>query len=706
MAILNKIRSKSIFLIIIIALALFAFIFSSILDSGGFSADKQNRIATINGENIDREAFAVKVEAQSRRLGPNATNTRAVNTVWDEEVNRVLLEEQYEELGIQVGKDRTQELLKQSLQNDTRFQDADGFYSEAKMQEFIATLKESRNPADYQSWLVFEESLRNQERQDIYFNLVKAGMGATLKDGEVAYKLDANTVDIQFVQIPYTTIPDEEVTVSKEEIQSYINAHSEDYKTEATRSIRFVKFKEEPSLEDENELSAALAKLKTERSSYNGATQTNETLPGFAQTEDIEDFVAENSDLPYQDRWFFKKDLPETIADTLFNLGEGAIYGPYKDQGYMKLTRVIETRQLYDSLMTRHILFAYQGAQRSQEARTKEEAQSLADSVFNVLKSNKSKFGELAAQFSSDASNKDNGGELIPFNAGMSFAQEFKDFVMNNTIGSMEVVETDFGFHIIDILDKKNQQKAMKVATVAKEILPSDKTISEVYNTTQKFEIAANDGDFQEAATASNLTVRPVTSIRAMDETLPGEGSQRSVIQWAFEEDAKVGDIKRFQVNDGYLVAQITRRAKKGTKSVEDVSPVVTPIIRNERKAEIIKAKISGTDLNAIAQSQGQTVKTAGAISMKNPTISGAGNEPKVVGAAFGLKEGEVSEPIAGVRGVYVVKVTKVTEAPELENYATYANQEAQSARGAVNQKVLAALKSAADIEDNRANFY
>lgn len=706
MAILNKIRSKSIFLIIIIALALFAFIFSSILDSGGFNADKQNRIASINGENIDRESFAAKVEAQSRRMGPNVSNTRAVNTVWDQEVNRVLLEEQYDELGIQVGKDRTQELLKQSLQNDARFQDADGFYSEAKMQEFIATLKESRNPGDYQSWLIFEEGLRNQEKQDIYFNLIKAGVGATLKDGEVAYKLDANNVDVQFVQVPYTSIPDEEVEVTKEQIQSYINDHSEDYKTEATRSIRFVKFKEEPSLEDENELRAELAKLKLERSSYNGATKTTETLPGFAQTENIEDFILENSDLPYQDRWFFKKELPASIADTLLALNEGAVYGPYKDQGYMKLSRIVETRQLYDSLMTRHILFAYQGAQRSQETRTKEEAQSLADSVYNVVRRNKSKFGELATQFSSDASNKDKGGELIPFNAGMNFAQEFKEFVMDNPIGSIEVVETDFGFHIIDILDKKNRQKAMKVATVAKEIVASDKTISSVYNTTQKFEIAANDGDFQEAATESNLTVRPVTSIRAMDETLPGEGSQRSVVQWAFEEETKVGDIKRFQTNDGYLVAQVTRRAKKGTKRVEDVSAVVTPLIRNERKAEMIKAKISGSDLDAIAQAQGQVVKSAGAISMKNPTISGAGNEPKVVGAAFGLKEGEVSEPIAGVRGVYVVKVTKVTEAPVLENYASYAGQEAQSARAAINQKVLGALKEAADIEDNRATFY
>ena len=654
MAILNKIRSKSIFLIIIIALALFAFIFSSILDSGGFNADKQNRVATINGQNIDREDFAAKVEAQSRRLGPNATNTRAVNTVWDQEVNRVLLEEQYEELGIEVGKDRTQELLKQALQNDTRFQDADGFYSEARMQEFIATLKDSSNPADYQSWLVFEEGLRNQEKQNIYYNLIKAGVGATLKDGEVAYKLDGNNVDIEFVQIPYTSVPDDEVQVSKEDIQSYINEHKEEYKSEATRGIRFVKFKEEASLEDENQLTADLKKLLEKREVRNRAAQSTETLPGFAKTDDVEEFVAENSDIPYQDQWFFKKDLPATIADTLYSLKKGDVYGPYKDGGYLKLSRIVDTKQLNDSLLTRHILISYQGAQRSPETRTKEEAKSLADSIYKIVRKDKSKFGELAAQYSSDTSNKDKGGELIPFNAGMNFAQEFKDFVVDNRKGDMEVVATDFGYHIIDILDKKNLQKAIKVATIAKEIVPSDKSISNVYNTTQKFEIAAKAGDFDEVAKQDNYTVRPVQTIRAMDETLPGEGSQRSVVQWAFEEDAKVGDIKRFQTNDGYIVAQITRKSKKGTQRVEDVSSIVTPIIRNERKAAIIKGKIEGTDLSAIAQANSTTVKTAGAVSMKNPTIAGAGNEPKVVGAAFGLKEGQTSEPVAGNRGVYV----------------------------------------------------
>ena len=696
MAILNKIRQRSLFLIIIIALALFSFVLADVFKNGGFDSAKQNRVASVNGVNLDRDDFARKVEQQSRNLGPNATQTRAVNTVWDQEVNRVVLEEQYEELGIEVGRDRLNELLKTALQNDTRFQDDTGFFSEAKMQEFIATLRESGNPDDYASWVTFENSLATSEKQNVYYNLVKAGLGATLKDGEVAYKLDGNKVDIQFVQIPYTSIPDADVEVSKEEIAAYINEHKDEFETEASRSIRYVKFEEKASLEDENAIKASLAKLINERVLPNRATKLNDTLPGFAAAQDIAEFVAENSDSPYQDRFVFKNQLPSSVADSLFALNTGAIYGPYKDGNFMKLDRVVATKQLPDSVSSRHILLAYQGALRSQATRTKEEAKATGDSLFSVLKRNKSKFADLAKDFSDDQGSKNNGGEYENTPYGQ-FTTEYNDFIFEGRVGDMELVETDFGYHIIEVQKQTGKKKAMKIATVAKEILPSDKTISEVYNTTQKFEIAANDGDFAEVAKEKGYAVRPVNRMLAMEESLPGEGSQRSIVQWTFEEDTNVGDIKRFQTNNGYLVVQLTTKRKKGLFAVEDVSGRVTPILRNEKKAAKIMAGLSGSTLDEIASSQGQTVKTAGALNMASTTIAGAGNEPKVVGAAFALKEGDISDPIQGERGVYVVKATKVTEAPALDNYGVYAAQ-------ATN--VLNALKEAAEIEDNRATFY
>lgn len=705
MAILNKIRQRSLFLILIIALALFSFVLADLIKNAGSDSSKQNRIATINGEDIDRKDFDLKVEQQVRRLGPTGTTTRAANAVWDQEVNRMVLEGQYEELGIRIGKDRLAELLKNALQNDGRFQDNDGFFSEAKMQEFIATLKESRNPDDYLGWVAFEESLADNEKQNIYYNLVKAGLGATLKDGEVAYRLDGNSVDIQFVQVPYATIPDADIEVTKAEIQNYINEHKEEYQTDATRNIRFVKFQEKATLEDENALKESMKEfLKDELITYNRSTQINDTLPGFRVTTNLDEFLSENSDLPYVDRFKFPKDLAQVVRDTITKLDAGAVYGPYKDGRYMKLDRVVETKQLPDSVKSRHILVAYQGG-RSQATRTREEAKDLADSLLTVIKGNKSKFADLAKDFSDDPGSKEKGGEY-DFSPYGQFVPEFNDFLFEGENGDLDVVETQFGYHIIEVLDQKNFQKTFKVATIAKEILPSDKTISDVYTQTQKFEIAAGNGDFETAANESSYIVRPVNNIGRMDETLPGEGPQRAIVQWAFEEDRDNGDIKRFQVNDGYIVAQVTRMIEKGLQQPEDVSVTVLPLIRNEKKAAQIKSKITGDTLDAIAQSQGQTVKTSGALNMNSPNIAGAGDEPKVVGVAFGLNEGDISEPIAGERGVYVIKVTKKTEAPTLENYGTYAAQQAQKARAGVNTKVVEALKEAADIEDYRGTFY
>ncbi|MBE16667.1 MAG: peptidylprolyl isomerase [Cytophagaceae bacterium] len=694
MAILNKIRSRGIYLVIIIALALFAFIFSSIITQGGAFDSKQNTIATVNGVDISREDFARKVELQSRNLGQGGSTMRAVNSVFEREVENAVLEEQYEELGIRVTKERLQELLKGALESNPTFQDADGFFSEAKLQDYINSVK---NTEAFNAWLNFEQNLINTEKRAIYDNLVKAGVGATLKDGEVAYKLDGNTIDIQYVQVPYATIADADVEVTKGDIAAYINAHKEEFESDATRNIRFVKFEEKPTLEDENALKAELATL-IKQTTYNGVTEPG--LENVAE-ENIAELISEYSDLPYNDRFVFKNQLNAASRDTLYAMGAGAVYGPYKDGNYMKIDRVVAVKQLPDTATVRHILISTQGP----EAMEQEKAKALADSLEKVVRRSPSKFEALAAQFSTDPGSKDKGGVYEDFPYGQ-MVPAFNDFSFEQAEGSIGTVETNYGFHVIEVLDQKNTQKVLKVATIAKEILPSEKTISQVYSVTQDFEIAARSGDFESIATEKGYTVKPVNSIKPLDETLPGEGAQRSIVTWAFDEESEVGDVKRFQVNDGYLVVELTKKTKEGLTSAEDAATLITPKVRKQKKAEMIKANITATELQEMANNQGQSVKTAGALNMSNPTIAGAGREPKVVGAAFALSEGQTSDLIEGDRGIYRVKVTKVTEAPSLDNYAVFTQQRTQAARNGVGPKVISALKKAADIEDNRATFY
>ena len=708
MAVLNKIRQRSVFLIIIIALALFSFVLADVLKSGGFSSQKSQRVlAVVNGQEIDQQDFARKVEVQTSRYGSAMTTTRAMNAVWDQELRSLLLDDQLEELGITIEQDRLNNILKDALQEDPRFQNEDGTFSESKMREFVATLK-STNQDMYNQWVEYENQLAKGEKERIYFNLVKAGVGATLKEGKLAYEMENNTRDIEYVQVPYSSIPDEDVEVTKDDVQKYINAHKEDYQTEATRNLRFVKFQEKATLGDENQVKDEVAAFLNSKVAYNAAAKINDTVTGFAKTATPEEFVNEYSDLRFDDRFFFKDELPAAIKDSIFDLNVGDVYGPYKDNGFYKVSRVVAVKQLPDSVKASHILLTYAGLQNAgAETRTKAQAKTLADSLAAVIKSNPSKLAELAPEYSADGGSRDKGGELGYAPKNM-YVQPFNDFIFEGEKGDIGVVESNFGYHIIHIEDQKNKQRAIKVATVAKAIEPSQKTINDVFTTTTKFEMSTNADKqkFSEIAKDSNYVVRPVNGVKILDENIPGEGSQREIVRWAFEDDTNTGDIKRFQVEDGYLVVQLTKKGEKGLMSVEDASARVTPLVRNEKKAELIKNKISGTDLQAIAKNQNVTVQTASALNLKNPTIAGAGTEPKVVGAVFSLKEGQVSAPIVGDRGVYVAKVTKVNPAAAMDNYTSFAMQQTSANRAAVSNNVVQALKDEADIDDRRSNFY
>ena len=276
-------------------------------------------------------------------------------------------------------------------------------------------------------------------------------------------------------------------------------------------------------------------------------------------------------------------------------------------------------------------------------------------------------------------------------------------FLFTNEKGSVDIVLTQFGYHIIRVDDKESFENALKIGTIAREIEPSEATISKVFRDASNFEITVVDKDFQETATENKFTVRPVNGIKALDENIPGVGNQRPIVRWAFEEDAKVGDIKRFNIPNGYVIAQLVAKHKEGLKSVEDASATAIPAIRKEKKAKIIRDRTTATTLEDLAAAENTTVRTASAITMKTPTLSGAGREPIIVGSAFGLNENETSKLIDGANGVYMIQVTKVTPAVELDNYQSFANQVETLKTNVVTAKLYNALKEAADIEDNRA---
>ena len=704
MAVLNKIRQRSLFLIVIIALALFSFVLADLFKSGSsFSAKSQNIVATVNGKDITREDFMQKVEAMQRQAGPNATSTQVINQVFEQEVRQAIMENQFEKLGISIEKDQMRDLLRTALATSPEFLNAAGLFDENKLNEYIANLKET-SAEGYQGWINYEKSIATNALQQNYFNMVKAGLTATLKEGELEHKLEGNKVDIQFVQIPYSSIDDSKVKVEKSDISNYIEKHKKQFEVEASRDIKFVQFNEVASAADEKAIVESLKGLLKDKVEYNDVSKASETIIGFLNTTNNESFVNSNSDIKFDKRFVFKSTLPTAVADSLYKLNEGQIYGPYNDNGYYKISKVVAVKQVADSAKVRHILIPFFGSQGATPEVTQTEAQAkaTADSLLTILKTDKNRFSEFVTEYSKDQGSVNNEGryDWHPYN---SMVTEFNDFEFNGNVGDLGVVKTVFGFHIIEIEGLKEKKKAIQIATVARKIEPSEATVDKIFRDASNFEIAIGKSNFEAAAKAKKYEVLPVNSLKILDENIPGVGSQRPIVRWAFEDNAKVGDVKRFNIPNGYVIAQLVAKHKEGLMSVEDASATVTPIVRNEKKAEIIRNKVSAKTLDAVAKSQNVTVQTATGINMKNPTITGAGREPLVVGSAFGLKQGQTSKLIDGVYGVYMIKVTKVENAVKLDSYQAVANRVEQQKLNVVSSKLYNALKEASEIEDNRA---
>ncbi|WP_310992733.1 peptidylprolyl isomerase [Aequorivita marina] len=704
MAILNSIRKRGIFLILIIALALFAFILSDVLTKGGSGPKGQTNIATINGTDIPRQTFMQEVEAAQRNMGPSGNATRAMNMVWDREMRRVIMEEQIDKAGLSVEKAQLDNALKTALANNPTFLNEAGQVDDGKIQEYIASIKAS-SPDMYNQWLTFEENISDGVLQTTYNNMIKGGLRATVAEGEQEYHFQNDNLNFQYVMMPYSKIPDEEIKVSDSEIKQYVSSHPNEFQVDAQADIQYVLFSEEPSEEDIKTAKAETAAMLNDKVEFNQNTKANDTIAGFRNTNDYEEYINAYSDTPYFEKWSFKSDLPASVADTLIKLNKGDIYGPYKTDNAYNLTKVLDTKKMPDSADSKHILIRYVGTMRAPETvtKTKEEAQKLADSILGVVRKDNSKFAELAKEFSDDGSGE-NGGDLGTSKPGR-MVPPFDKFIFSNPSGTIGIVETDFGIHVVEVGEQSSAKKAVKLATLTKNIEASEKTINNVFADATKFELAVQKGDFTSLAKEKSLEVKPVNKIGKMDDNLPGLGSSRPIVNWAFNEDTEVGNTKRFNVTNGYVIAQLTRKNPKGLMLAEDASARVTPILRNEKKAQRIRESISGNTLKELATNQGVSVRTASGINMANPNIAGK-SEPRVVGIAFGTKPGELTNLVDGNEGVYKVKVTAFNPAPKMESYVNYANQMTDKAAPSAQNEVFSALKQKAEIEDNRANFY
>jgi peptidyl-prolyl cis-trans isomerase D len=603
MAVLQKIRQRSLLLILVIGFCLLAFIIGDLFNNGGFKSSPKD-VGSVNGKDIPFEDFRIKVSNLEKSGQQGMTPTQAVNRVWDQEVSIALLTAEFDKLGLIASEKHILEVFKndQNIGQNPMFQ-TKGVFDLAKFKEYFKS-----NPEQAQYLKDREKDADINAKYQIYNTLVKAGVYTTETEGKLKYEMEANKVTFDYVAALFSTVKDSDVKVTDAEIVDFMKKNEKKYKADETREIEYVLIEDKASPEDENEVKTTVNSLLTGRVVYNQATAQNDTLPGFRETTNDAEFVNENSDIPYDSTYVAKKDLPAEHAEQLFNLPQGQIYGPYMRGPYYCLSKSLG-RKAGVNAKASHILISYEGTQvpNKKEKRTKEQAKAKAESLLAQVQANPSSFLMLALT-NSDDSSAQQGGDLGYFSQGQ-MVKPFNDFVFNNPVGKIGLVETDFGFHIINITDK---QDAVRLATIAQKIEPSDATSDKTYQKAVKFEMDANEKDFEKVAKEAKLTVNPPVKAKAMDENFGSVGNQRQIVRWAFESGTKVGEVKRFEIaNVGNIIAKLKKVNEEGLTPVEDARPGIEPILKNKKKAEILKAKMKGNSLDAVAKASGSAVQQA-----------------------------------------------------------------------------------------------
>ncbi|MDG2193967.1 MAG: SurA N-terminal domain-containing protein [Polaribacter sp.] len=703
MAILSKIRDRSLALILVIGLALFAFVLDPSSIEEFLSSSKVNTVGEVDGETISRKEFSEALEVYKSQVGNRTTEMEASNIVWDNLVRQKIYQAQLAESGITVGESDVWNALIEtpSIKNNPQYQNEIGLFDQEKLKEFLKIIKEDVNQkATWAAWTNYMSQIKKNLENTTYNNLITAGLGASLKEGENQYFNTTAKVTSQYVYVPYTTIADSIVKVTKSEIDSYVKAHASNYKVEASRDLNIVKFDILPTAEDETAIKNEVAELLNDKGAFKG----------LKNTEDLEEFF-EDSDIPLEENYNFKNSVSVEIAEAVFNGKAGAVFGPYKDRGYFKISKLLKVTQMPDSVKSAHILIPFIGSVSADQETTKTEAQAkkTADSILSLVRRNKKKFAAIADAVNPDGT-KGKGGDIgwVTKNVAYSpnFDADFANYLFFNKKRTTRVVKTKFGYHIIRIDNLKNKQKAVKLATFARQLDASVATENKIFQEAETLALELSNGkSFDELVKEKNLTSRPAIGLKVLDENVPGVGNQREIITWAFNSEQEVGDFKRFDTEKGHVVVVITNQTKKGLMSAKKAQFSVRPILINQKKAAIISEKMNGTTLDAIAKANNTTLRNASGLTLSAPMISGVGYEPTVVGAMSTAKENTLFSEVEGEKGVFAFVVTKKEQPVTLPSYDSYRKRIADQ-RKKQTKNIYEAIKEAANVKDGRSTFY
>lgn len=712
MATLQKIRSKGPLLVIVIGLALFAFIAGDAWKVLQPHQGKQD-VGEVNGEVLSAQDYQKMVDELSEVIkltnGLNSLTEDQLNNVkdqvWQSYVNNKLIAEQAKKLGLKVTDAEIQAIIEQGthpLLMQTPFRNPQtGMFDKDMLKKFLvdyANLDASKMPAQYVEyyqkmgafWKFVEKTLAESTLAQKYQNLVTKSLISNPVSAEDAFKARTEQSDLLLAGIPYSSINDSTIQVSDSEIKDRYNEKKEQFKQLVeTRDIRYIDVKVVPSDADRK----AVEKEVTEYSSQLATT-----------TSDFGTFVrSTGSSVNYSDVPVSKSVFPADVASRLDSTGVNEVYGPYYNQtdDSYNAFKVLAKVSSPDSIQFRQIQVY---------ADTEEKTKTLADSIYNALKGG-ADFAAVAKIYGQTGeatwvnSQSWEGAELDTDNS------KFINTLLNQPVDELTNVNIGQANLILQVMNKKSMQTKYKVAVVKRPVEFSKETYNAAYNKFSQF-VAQNTtiDSMVKNAEESGYTLTPRTDFSSAEHYVGGVRSTREALKWIFA--AKPGEVSPLYEcgeNDHLMVVALDKIHEAGYRDVNSVAEMLRSEIRRDKKADKLMAEMK--KYNSIAQVKG--MKDAVSDSVKHVTFSAPAyisvtraSEPVIGAVASKTAVNQVSAPIKGNAGVYMIQVYAKDKGNEKfdakQEEATLNNMAVRI----VGSQLINDLYQKAKVEDKRYLFF
>ena len=688
----------------LIGFSLFLFVISDFFGGGRGQRRAQKKyfeIGRIGGEYISYQDYELRLQnmleiykLSGRSSIDEATTETLREQTWQQMVREKLLDPQYKRLGLGVSTEEIDELvlgnnphqIVQQLFTDQQT----GTFNKSFLVNFLKQTEVDETAKKY--WLFFENEIVNDRTNTKYNNLVSKGLFVTSKHAEFENNLAANTVDFSYILKNYASIPDSSVRIYQSDLEAYYADHKDNYKKTAMRDIEYVTFDVVPSEDDIKQAEEWITKTKEE----------------FASAPDPVQFINLSADSRYIGFFIPMSSVPENLKDFVKKEDINEVFGPYLEDDYYKVARLIAAGNRPDSVHVRHILLST-GNTRSTEA-----AKHQADSLIKLIKSGTS-FETLAMANSDDQGSARIGGDLGWFPEGRMVVP-FNNACFTGKKGDIKIAETTFGIHIIEILAQSKDTRKYNIGYIDRKIIPGSLTTQKVYSEAGQF-AGTNDTyeKFTKTIVEKGLNKRIANDISPQQKTLPGLDNPRSLIMALFQ--AEIGKIildnnqqAVFEVDNKYVVAYCTKVQEEGVADQKDVENDIRFALYKDKKAELISEEFtrnnsSGKSLDDIAQAMGLTVQEAAQVNFRSYNIEGVGTEPALIAAASAAKQGIVAGPVKGNNGVFMLVANNIT-ASQGEDLKLLRDRLETTFRMRGTYEAYDALRKDANIQDQRYKFY